>query len=126
MCKNTNSSTINHSLFLAALFLSMPSFAQRFRLQGHNIPLTTEKLGTVSLESVFGDHKFSRPTAMVFLPKGSFEDLVYIAEQSGEIKVANLKTKKVEPSPFINLSSKIENSNGELGLLGLALSPDFN
>ena len=58
----------------------------------------------------------SQPTAMHLAPDGR----IFVCEQGGSLRV--IKDGVLLPTPFVTLSV---NSNGERGLLGVALDPDF-
>lgn len=50
--------------------------------------------------------------------------IMYIAETQGKLKVFNQKTKTLLPTPFIDMTNKV-NSAGQRGLLSLAVDPQF-
>jgi glucose/arabinose dehydrogenase len=57
------------------------------------------------------------------------DDRLFVVEQTGRIRILN-PNGTVRSQPFLNLSSKVTNSNGdlfgnEMGLLGLAFHPDY-
>ena len=56
-------------------------------------------------------------------PPGDFGRL-FIVEKTGDIKILNLGTGQVLPTPFLDLTSQVF-TDGECGLLGLAFDPDF-
>src|SRR5262245_29340789 len=49
---------------------------------------------------------------------------LFILEKTGLIRILDLSTGQLLPTPFLDLGSQI-NTNGEQGLLGLAFDPDF-
>jgi len=49
---------------------------------------------------------------------------LFIVEKNGLIRILDLDSGQVLPTPFIDLSDEIV-TNGEMGLLGLAFHPDF-
>jgi glucose/arabinose dehydrogenase len=49
---------------------------------------------------------------------------LFIVEKTGLIRILDLATGQVLPTPFLDLTTQI-NTNGEQGLLGLAFHPDF-
>jgi glucose/arabinose dehydrogenase len=49
---------------------------------------------------------------------------LFIVEKGGLIRILDLATGQVLPTPFIDLSDEIT-ADGEMGLLGLAFHPDF-
>ncbi len=58
----------------------------------------------------------------VTAPPGDF-NRVFIVEQGGTIRILNLKTGTLNPTPFLTISNL--QSGGEQGLLGLAFDPDY-
>jgi glucose/arabinose dehydrogenase len=56
------------------------------------------------------------PTVMAFAPDGR----IFVAQQSGALRV--IKNETLLATPFVSLTV---NSNGERGLIGVALDPDF-
>ncbi|QMU27500.1 PQQ-dependent sugar dehydrogenase [Adhaeribacter radiodurans] len=58
----------------------------------------------------------NKPTTMAFAPDGR----IFVAQQRGEVRI--VKNGELLPNYFMDLSV---NSNGERGLIGLALDPDF-
>src|SRR6185503_18688732 len=91
------------SLLLLALFAAAP-----------------EPLHAASLPSGFAESTVAsgldRPTAMALSRDGR----IFICEQGGRLRV--VKNGRLLPRPFVNLNV---NAQGERGLLGVALHPDF-
>ncbi len=58
----------------------------------------------------------SSPTVMAFAPDGR----IFVAQQGGALRV--IKNNALLATPFVSLTV---NSNGERGLIGIALDPDF-
>ncbi len=52
-------------------------------------------------------------------------DQLFIAEQSGQIKILDLQTLVVSATPFLTISDLSYNDGGVRGLLGLAFHPDY-
>jgi glucose/arabinose dehydrogenase len=71
-------------------------------------------------DNAFPTATFSLPTQIVFLPDGR----KLVAEKSGAVWVITAAGDKL-PTPFIDLSAKVL-TNGDRGLLGVALDPDFS
>ncbi len=65
----------------------------------------------------------SRPTDLQ-APPGD-EDHLFLVEQTGTIKVLNLRTGVLEVGDFLDLSLKIDDTGNEQGLLGLAFHPNY-
>ncbi len=66
---------------------------------------------------------FAFPLYITALPDGSGRMLV--VQQGGLIRILDPATGAVAPTPFLDVSSQTT-TDGERGLLGLALAPDFN
>jgi len=49
---------------------------------------------------------------------------LFVVEKGGRIKILDLATGEVRPTPFLDIAGQI-NVGGELGLLGLAFHPDY-
>src|SRR3954452_7683976 len=64
-------------------------------------------------------------TAPVFLcaPPGDTSRL-FVVQQSGQIRIINLPSRTVNPTPYLDISSEIV-YGGEQGLLGMAFDPDY-
>ena len=58
------------------------------------------------------------PTALAVAPDGR----IFVAEQAGRLRIVDKG--KLLPSSFLDITSQVD-SNGERGLLGIALDPDF-
>ena len=57
---------------------------------------------------------------------GDGTNRLFIAEQSGVIKlIKNTATMVVEPVPFLDIRSSVDDSANEEGLLGLVFHPNF-
>lgn len=64
----------------------------------------------------------SQPLAML-APPGDTNRL-FIVEQTGRVKILNLATGALNPTPFLDLSGVIQ-QGGEAGLLGMAFDPNY-
>ena len=64
-------------------------------------------------------------TAPVFVcaPPGDTGRL-FVVQQTGQIRIINLPTRTVNPTPYLDISSEIV-YGGEQGLLGMAFDPDY-
>jgi glucose/arabinose dehydrogenase len=60
----------------------------------------------------------------VTAPPGDFNRL-FIVCQTGQVYILNLGTGVVNPTPFLNIQSRLTATSGEQGLLGLAFDPDY-
>jgi glucose/arabinose dehydrogenase len=65
---------------------------------------------------------FNQPLFLAGLVDGSGR--VYVIQKGGQILILNPATGLAEPTAFLNLSNVVS-TDGERGLLGFALSPDF-
>ena len=78
----------------------------------------TPPAGFVIDDAVSGG-AFARPVQLVFMPNGH----MLVVEKAGTVWVLTTNGEKLG-TPFIDLSRKVL-SNGDRGLLGVALDPDF-
>jgi hypothetical protein len=58
------------------------------------------------------------------LGRGDGTNRVFIVEKAGQIEILNLTTGLLNTTPFLDLTGTIS-TDGERGLLGMALAPDF-
>lgn len=65
----------------------------------------------------------SAPVYAAGLPDGSGR--VVIVERAGRIRVLNPSTGNFEASDFLNISTQVNSTDGEKGLLSIAFSPNF-
>ncbi|MEA3014105.1 MAG: hypothetical protein QOD42_2650 [Sphingomonadales bacterium] len=66
---------------------------------------------------------FSAPLYLTGIPDGSGR--VLVVQQGGLIRILDPAAGTVAATPFLNVSTQVA-TDGERGLLGLALAPDFN
>lgn len=66
---------------------------------------------------------FDRPV-WAGMPKGS-SGFLWVMEQSGIIRILDLKTGKTSPKPYLNIDDRVTRKGNEQGLLGLAFAPDY-
>ena len=59
----------------------------------------------------------------VTAPPGDTSRL-FVVQQTGQIRIVNLATRTVNPTPFLDISAKVTTA-GEEGLLGLAFDPNY-
>lgn len=62
----------------------------------------------------------TKPTGFAWSPNGN----MYITEVDGIVRVFDQKTKKLLPTPFINMTNKV-NNRGQRGLLSFTIDPQF-
>ena len=90
---------------------------------------TTSKAVSISVTDIVG-HVSTRRVATGFtqplyaLGRGDNSGRLLVVEKTGKVKVLNPQTGAVEAQPFLDVSSYIS-TDGERGLLGMALAPDF-
>ncbi|MEM8930986.1 MAG: PQQ-dependent sugar dehydrogenase [Acidobacteriota bacterium] len=65
----------------------------------------------------------SSPTAICHANDGS--DRLFLVDRSGFITIHDLRTGQTLGTPFLDISTLVDSSGGEQGLLGLAFHPDF-
>jgi hypothetical protein len=65
---------------------------------------------------------FSQPLYVAGIPDGSGR--VFVVEKGGRIRILNPATGAIAATPFLDVSASIS-TDGERGLLGLALAPNF-
>jgi|GEM_PF-396407 glucose/arabinose dehydrogenase/PIN domain nuclease of toxin-antitoxin system len=82
----------------------------------------TVKAQVNKVEPVFSE-RFENPVGMEYSHKGS--RLLYIVRKTGFVDVKNLNNSEAASTNFIDISDRIGNPFGEMGLLGLAFSPNY-
>ncbi|HMC02374.1 MAG TPA: PQQ-dependent sugar dehydrogenase, partial [Flavobacteriaceae bacterium] len=56
--------------------------------------------------------------------KHAGDDRLFIAERAGYIEILNTNG-SLNPSPFLDINTRVTNNGGEQGLLGIAFHPDY-
>ena len=115
-------------LAVLAIFTSIFFFRTPPPSQAQSSAARNQETGTAAISAVLPDSFFvesltrstviSTPTALSFAPGGQ----VFIAEQSG--KVWHWEEGAIAPALLLDLSDEVY-SHGQLGLLSIATSPDF-
>ncbi|ARQ67452.1 PQQ-dependent sugar dehydrogenase [Streptomyces marincola] len=82
------------------------------------VPL--EEITASATQVAFG---LRRPTALVAPDDGT--DRLFIVEKRGTVRVYHPDT-GLEATPLIDITSSVDETGNERGLLGIALAPDFN
>lgn len=77
---------------------------------------------TINLQQVIGSG-ITSPIGAYFAPGN--DSIMYILQQTGRIKVANVNTGVVSGTDFLNVTSKLTSSGNEQGLLGMAFHPNY-
>ncbi len=108
-----------------AFFLFLASFAHALDTRVPNTSLTVPEEPAVygyQTENAFGSLTFSRPVALVSQP-GEL-NRYFVVEQAGRIYVI---TNLASPTKtlFMDISSRVDSSDNEEGLLGMAFHPDW-
>lgn len=80
--------------------------------------ISSVKTEQITLKPVFSNFEFSKPLAMYQSKNAQW----FVVEQDGIIKTFN--SKDTSTNTFLDISDKVK-SDGEMGLLGMALHPDF-
>jgi uncharacterized repeat protein (TIGR03806 family) len=80
----------------------------------------TPTVASISLKKVASG--FQRPVAAIFNPLDKTE--YFVVEQGGLVR--KVKSNVVQATPILDLSTVVDSSGNETGLLGLALHPDFS
>lgn len=76
----------------------------------------------VPIQSQFVADGFSNPVFVTHAPNDSTR--LFVVEQFGRIKL--IKNGVVQGTPFLDISSKVNQGGGERGLLGLAFHPNYS
>ncbi len=79
-------------------------------------------LPTARLERAFPAVTFDRP--LVVVSPGDGSDRLFVVEQPGRISIL-ADSAAERATPFLDLTGAVDNSSNEMGLLGLAFSPDY-
>ena len=83
--------------------------------------ISTVHSQTIQTETVFSE-RFENPVGMEYSHEGS--SLLYIVRRDGNVDVKDVNNPDAPSTNFIDLSDRVY-SSGELGLLGMAFSPDY-
>jgi len=100
-------------LAAAMVFGSLPAGAAA---PGRGVPLDELRVGTTEIAS-----GLTAPTTVVGLPDGR----LLITEKSGTVRSFDTRTGRLAAEPVLDISDRINESEHERGLLGLAVAPDF-
>jgi hypothetical protein len=87
-----------------------------------DLALTVTNVGPDAFRTRRVGTGFAQPLYLTGIPDGSGR--VLIVQQGGLIRILDPVAGTVSPTPFLNVSSQVT-TDGERGLLGLALAPDF-
>jgi glucose/arabinose dehydrogenase len=63
--------------------------------------------------------------AVVITNAGDGSNRLFIVQQPGVIRIVDLATGNLLPTPFLDISALVDDQGSEQGLLGLAFHPDF-
>lgn len=87
-----------------------------------NLAVTVTNAGPDAFRVARVGTGFNQPLYLTAVPDGSGR--VFVVEKVGRIRILNPATGAVAATPFLDLSGQLS-VDGERGLLGLALAPDF-
>jgi len=96
----------------AAVFVSLAAIA-----------FVSANAQSVSLDAVLVADGFDRPL-YVTAPPGD-TSRIFIVQQTGQILIVNLPSGTVNPTPYLDISSRIVDDGNEQGLLGMAFDPNY-
>ncbi|HWQ89718.1 MAG TPA: PQQ-dependent sugar dehydrogenase [Desulfitobacteriaceae bacterium] len=108
-------------------FLFLPLFAA-LMVTGCNSPNAengNSSSGSIKYATVEAYPHLNFDQPLFFTAADSFSNQVYVVERSGKIKFFNNNSATDSAQVFLDLSSQIDSSSQEKGLLGLAFHPDF-
>jgi glucose/arabinose dehydrogenase len=111
--KSSYCSQMAHSFYVAAA-LSILAVLSLQSANGQTVP---------SLDAVRITGGFSAPLFVTAPPRDGSH--LFVVERGGLIRIIDLATGTVKPTPFLDLSGVVS-LDGEEGLLGLAFDPDYN
>jgi glucose/arabinose dehydrogenase len=77
----------------------------------------------VSLDAVLVASGFTRPL-YVTAPPGD-TNRIFVVQQTGQILIVNLPSGTVNPTPYLDIASRITDNGNEQGLLGMAFDPNY-
>lgn len=77
----------------------------------------------LQLQNAFPNLSFTRPVDLQHAGDGT--DRIFVVEQPGVIRVFENNTNVAAAQIFLNISSRVNDSGNEEGLLGLAFHPDY-
>ncbi|MGW5788758.1 PQQ-dependent sugar dehydrogenase [Streptomyces sp. NPDC003757] len=104
-------------LVLPALFLTLLTPSPAAAAAPSPVPLPSLSATTTQVAS-----GLRRPTALAAPDDGT--DRLLITEKSGRVRVYHPDT-GLAPAPLLDITSAVDESGNERGLLGIALPPDF-
>lgn len=105
-------------LHLSLLLALTPSLLAQDGPSCEGIPTSVD--GQITLELV--TDQVDRPVDVASTP--SLPDHIFVVEHDGIVRVIDITTDTLLPTPFLNISNVVD-FGGESGLLGLAFHPDF-
>ncbi len=92
---------------------SPPVLTVEYHIEGPTDSLALELIST----------ELVRPVAITNAGDGS--NRLFIVEQAGFIRIFDLDTDTLLPTPFLDITAVVEDGGNEQGLLGLAFHPDY-
>jgi uncharacterized repeat protein (TIGR03806 family) len=109
-------------LILVLVFATPQGHTAPFRPEGLRFPLSAPTAAGLRVVRAFPNLSFERPVLMTSAPDTSRR--LFVVEQKGKIKVFTQDESARETKTLVDLSSVLV-YGGEMGLLGMAFSPDF-
>lgn len=97
-------------------------FFALFLVSGCHSPTDPQPIAEYSLREAFPALEFEEP---LFLTHDGGSNQVYVVEKTGRIKSFDKDSRVETAEVFLDLSSKVDASGGEKGLLGLAFHPNY-
>jgi uncharacterized repeat protein (TIGR03806 family) len=97
----------------------------RVPFAGHNFPLDSPPVAQpmTPVDAFPGLASFSRPLFLTYPPDGT--NRIFVVEQGGTISVFDNRPDVTTRATFLNLTSVVDSTGNEMGLLGLAFDPNF-
>ena len=90
---------------------------------GQNTPTVPKTLPTYTLVEAYPNLSFNQP--LEYIQPGDGSNRVFVVEKSGKIIVFDNNPQVTSTKVFLDLSSRVDSSSTEKGLLGLTFHPNF-
>ncbi len=122
---------IHPSIIICLIIVTFSNgFAQDYgltdRISNTSFLLNTDSdtLTTVSLRQVFSNLNFIHPVFLTSAHDGT--DRIFVVEKGGTIKVFPNQDSVLSATTFLNITSEVNSSPNEAGLLSVAFHPDYS
>jgi uncharacterized repeat protein (TIGR03806 family) len=96
---------------------------QRVEVTGLNFPVSATGT-TMTAVRAFPNLAFGTPTFMTHAGDGS--NRLFVTQRQGDIRVFSNRDDVSSTTSFLDLTSKVDSSQGESGLLGMAFDPSYS